>query len=210
MITEPVEAVFFDLGRVIVDFDYLPAIGKLFSSCRPGKIPDENALSDRLFHPLHGINRAFDTGKLTPEEFHDQLCQRFSYTGSFDEFVALWNGIFISKPEVEEIIRALAGRTRLFIISNTNPLHFAHIVRHYDILNTFEDAFLSYRIGACKPEREIFQAALDRTGVDASRAIFIDDMKNHVEAAKKLGFQGSHFISAKTLKEVLSPLLIPE
>ncbi len=210
MITGPVEAVFFDLGRVIVDFDYLPAIVKLFSSCTPGKVPDEHALSDWLFHPLQGTNRAFDTGKLTPEEFYNQLRQHFSYTESYEEFVTLWNGIFTSKPEVEEIIRALAGHTRLFIISNTNPLHFEYIARHYDILDSFEEVFLSYRIGFCKPEKEIFHAALERTGVNASRSIFIDDMEIHVEAARKLGFQALHFASAKGLKENLTPLLLTE
>jgi len=207
MSTQTLEAVFFDLGRVIVDFDYMPAVKNLLASCRPGHVPDLQVLSKWLFDPLHGANRAFDTGRLTSEEFYSKLCRDLSYRGSYEEFRALWNGIFTTKPDVEEIIRGVAGRARLFLISNTNPLHFEYITRHYDILNHFEEFFLSYRIGVCKPERKIFLTALESTGVDASHSIFIDDIPIHVEAAETLGFQGSHFTSAEKLRRTLAPLL---
>jgi len=201
------EAVFFDLGRVIVDFDYLPTLKELFSSCRPGRVPDPQSFFNRIFDPHHGLNRAFDTGRLTGEAFYDRLCRDLSYLGSYETFVARWNGIFTAKPEVESIIRELSGRVRLFLISNTNPLHFEYILRHYKILSLFEAFFLSYRIGVCKPAREIFQAALEKSGVEASGSVFIDDIPAYVEAACELGFQGIHFTSAEKLKKALFPLL---
>jgi FMN phosphatase YigB (HAD superfamily) len=202
-----IEAIFFDLGRVIVDFDYAPVVRKLLAASRKDDSLDFATLFDWFFHPTRGANRAFDCGRITPEQLYDELRRHFGITLCYEDFVSLWNGIFSENREVTEMIETLAADFRLFLISNTNPLHFQHISDHFSVLRRFEAFFLSYRIGACKPEEMIFRTALSQARVEVSRSLFIDDVSEYVEAAKRLGLHGCHFTSAKSLKNYLSALL---
>ncbi|MBI5343814.1 MAG: HAD family phosphatase, partial [Deltaproteobacteria bacterium] len=173
------EGVIFDLGGVLLAFDHMDvcrALGRL-----SGKTPDE--VYGRIFKS--GLEEAYDKGLPTWEFYHEAL-KRLGMNIPFDEFSRIWCGIFTEKNDVIEILASLKGRTRLFLLSNTNELHFEFARKKFPFLdNTFDALFLSYRLGLRKPEPEIYEAVIISSGIDPSNLFFTDDKPDYADAAKK-------------------------
>lgn len=202
-----IEAIFFDLGRVIIDFNHMPIARKLLKKAvhKTAVPPDE--VFDWLFAPVQGICSAFDRGEISPEDFFSRICSRYGLELTFKEFGSIWNENFKEILEVSRIIEELSSHYPLYLISNTNSLHFDYIVERFHILEHFQAYILSYREGLCKPDPEIYHAAVTRARTQADRSVYIDDIAEYVDAARQLGFHGIHFTSAPDLKSRLTALL---
>jgi len=61
----------------------------------------------------------------------------------------------------------------------------------------FDDLIFSAEVGLAKPDRRIYELALDRLGVQRVEAIFIDDVQGNVEAAQAIGMAGIRFESTE-------------
>jgi putative hydrolase of the HAD superfamily len=202
-----IDAIFFDLGRVVVDFDHFPIAQKLLETAvEPGFLHAEEVFQ-WLFHPSRGVCCAFDSGKISPEGFYREICEKFGLSISFLEFTKIWNDIFSENEEVTEMVKELSGNIPLYVISNTNSLHFEYIAERFPVLELFDARILSYKEGVCKPEEKIFRAALSRSGTEPDRSVYIDDIEAFIRAAEGLGFNGIHFTSAQALKDRLTDLL---
>jgi putative hydrolase of the HAD superfamily len=59
-----------------------------------------------------------------------------------------------------------------------------------DFANIFDDVVDSHEVGMRKPNRAIYELALNRLGVEAHRAAFLDDAQSNVDAASALGIHG--------------------
>ncbi|MDX1765079.1 MAG: HAD family phosphatase [bacterium] len=202
-----IEAIFFDLGRVIIDFDHLRIARSLMDKAvgKAGCPPEE--FFNWLFDRAHGACTLFDRGQISEEDFYLQICKTYDLELSFIEFSTIWNETFKEITEVSQLISQLSTRYPLYLISNTNSLHFGYIVEQFPILKHFQSYILSYREGLCKPDPKIYRRALARAGTPADRSLYIDDIAPFVHAARELGFYGIHFTSADHLKTRLSTLL---
>jgi HAD superfamily hydrolase (TIGR01509 family) len=100
----------------------------------------------------------------------------------------------------------LAKRYRLGLLSNTDPIHVAHMEPRYDFFQYFPARTYSCVLGASKPSPLIFREALRASGVKAGEAVFIDDIAAYVEAAQRLGLAGIHFQGAERLAGQLQEL----
>jgi HAD superfamily hydrolase (TIGR01509 family) len=123
---------------------------------------------------------------------------------SYEEFVPIWVDIFTENTEVSELILSQKGKWRLGLLSNTNPLHFGYIYWKYPVVRVFDRWILSHEVGFKKPEVEIFRRAVEWASVEPEEILFIDDMKQHIDAAVALGINGIHFLSAEQLREEMS------
>ena len=100
----------------------------------------------------------------------------------------------IPEPILQESLFAnLAARCKLAVLSNTDPLHSAVLEAEFSFLRHFPARIYSWRVGASKPSAAIYQAALDALGVDASEALYIDDIPDYVEAARAIGMDAIRF-----------------
>ena len=191
-----IETIIFDLGRVIVDFDHHLITQRL------SRISDfdEARLFDLIF--TSDLERSLDRGEISPEEFYKKISQEVKI--GFEEFKAIWNDIFFPpKEEMVKLLGNLKGRYRLYLLSNTNLLHFEYVRDKYEILRVFEEYILSYQVGASKPDEKIFLEALRRSGSPPERCIYIDDIKEFVQAATKIGMKGIHFEGVEKLRRKL-------
>ena len=93
----------------------------------------------------------------------------------------------------EQLIQSLANTADLWVISNTNNLHFEFLASRYPFLGCFKGYVLSHQVGALKPDARIFNAALERAGVEPREALFVDDQAANVAAARKLGIDAFQF-----------------
>jgi HAD superfamily hydrolase (TIGR01509 family) len=67
--------------------------------------------------------------------------------------------------------------------------------------------FCSGDEGIAKPDPKAFELTLERLGLKPNEAVFIDDTREHVEAARKLGLKGILFTTAEELEDELARLL---
>ncbi len=202
-----IEVILYDLGNVILPFSHYQIAEKLARFSQGEKFPDPEAIFSFVFARETGAINEYEMGKVSSSEFFRYLKERFRLSLSFDDFVPIWNDIFAENHDVSQTIRSQKGKWRLGLVSNTNVLHFDYVLSKFPILRVFDRWILSHEVGFKKPDAEIFQKAMEWAGVEPGRILFIDDMKGHVEAARSLGMETVHFISAPQLKEELSKKL---
>jgi len=205
----PIEVILYDLGNVILPFNHYQIAEKLSRSAEKKESQDPQRIFSYLFDLQKGIMNRFDVGKVSPREFFQSIEENLGLSISFDEFIPIWNDIFVEDQEVSQIILSQKGRWRLGLLSNTDSLHFHYILSKFSIMRAFDKWILSYEVGFKKPAVEIFQKAIEWASVEPQKILFIDDIKKHVEVAISLGMQGIHFISAQQLKKELSLKLYP-
>lgn len=204
MIQPPIEVILYDLGNVILPFNHFQIAEKLSRFSQRKEFQDPPKMFSYLFDFEKGAVNGYEVGKVSSLEFFQSLRGFLQLSLSFEDFIPIWNEIFIEDQEVSQIILSQKGRWRLGLLSNTNPLHFDYALAKFSIIHVFDRWILSHEVGFKKPAVEIFQRAVQWASVEPRKILFIDDMKKHVEVAASLGIQGIHFASAVQLREELS------
>ncbi len=196
-----IELIIFDLGNVILPFNHYQIAEKLSRFSINHEEPKE--IFSFLFDIEKGAVNPYETGKISTLEFFESIKRSLKLSISFDEFKPIWNDIFWEDNGVSKIIYALKGKKRLFLLSNTNPLHFDYILSRFPIIRVFDRWILSYEVGFKKPAIEIFETAMKYSLTEPQNIIFIDDVKSHVDVASSLGMKAIHFESANQLRKEL-------
>lgn len=191
-----IEVLIFDLGKVIVDFDYHRSVEAVLAlnPTAAGRIQGVMGGHDLLVK--------YETGQMSSVEFHRVVCEQLGLTCTLEEFKQIWGAMFLPEPLLsDELLAFLARRYQLLLLSNTNELHFEYVLERYLILRHFTAHVLSYVEGSLKPDEKIYQAAIRTARVDPSRIFFTDDRRENVDAALHLGFQAVLFQSEQELKK---------
>ena len=205
-----IEVILYDLGNVILPFNHYQIAEKLVPFSGKKEFQDPRKIFSCLFNFEDGMINRYEEGKIPSLQFFLLLKESFDLSLSFEAFVPIWNDIFIENPEVSEMVLSQRGKWRLGLLSNTNLLHFDHILSTFPIVRAFDHWILSHEVGYKKPAVEIFQRAIEWASVEPEKILFIDDMKKNVDVALSLGMEGINFTSARQLKEELSKKLITQ
>jgi HAD superfamily hydrolase (TIGR01509 family) len=194
-----IAAIAFDLGNVLVAVDHLRFCRRL--APLTGMSPE--AVYAAVFQT--GLEPGYDTGRLSSREFHRQVQAHFGIDLPYPRFRELWAEIFAPLEDMEAVAARLVPRYPLYLLSNTNPMHFHYIQEHFPrLLQPFRAFILSYRVGSRKPEAEIFQALIRKIGLPPAQILYTDDKQEFVEAARAHGLVAWHFTSPREFKEQLS------
>jgi len=194
-----IAAVAFDLGNVLVKVDHLRFCRSLAELA--GWPPQEIYAAVFQSH----LEPGYDRGRLSSREFHRRLQARFRLDLPFPRFRDLWNEIFDPLDDMQEVVARLARRYPLYLLSNTNPLHFRYVREHFAmLLKHFRALILSYRVGSRKPEAAIFQALLREVGLPPARILYIEDNEDFVAAARTHGLTAWIFVSPQDFQERLT------
>ncbi|MGZ4951051.1 MAG: HAD family hydrolase [Halobacteriota archaeon] len=194
----------FDLGNVILPFEHRQIAVKLHEV----SLIQDRFTSDDLFRFLfdrdRGFVNPFEEGLLSSSDFFEKLRESYKLELEFEQFKDIWNDIFVENPDVNAIIAYLKNKGfSIFLLSNTNELHFSYIKGRYPIVHSLDEWILSYEVGARKPKKKIYDVVFEKTDITRDETLYIDDIKAYVEAAKRYGLQGLHFKNAKDLSEFL-------
>ena len=186
--------IIFDLGGVILDInmqkalDGFAALGLTQSELRF----DKGETAD-LMH-------RYQLGHFATDEFCRLVAAKCN-PGTTPEQVALaWNSICIGIPERKlNAIKALKQRANVYLLSNTNDLHWQYCLDHWFNANGnrcedfFDKVFLSQEMHLEKPHVEIFEQVIKTINAvrdaEASDTIFLDDNLDNVNAAKNCCIQ---------------------
>jgi putative hydrolase of the HAD superfamily len=192
-----ITTIIFDLGQVVVSFDWQKALQR---AAQQTDVRYEDILK---YFTDPANDTLFVEGKMSAHDFFEQVQKKFHFSLSYDEFREIYNDIFSPMPETEELIKVLEKEYRLVILSNTNEFHFPHILNTYPIMDYFDEFILSYEEKCQKPNYEIFERALKKLRVSPQETIFIDDNEKNVHSAEQLGIRGIHFTGIKALRDGL-------
>jgi glucose-1-phosphatase len=194
----------FDLGNVILPFDHRQIATKLLArSGKKDRVTAETIFS-YLFDLEEGSVNGFEEGLETSLEFFNDVRDCFDLDMEFDEFGEIWNSIFRGDPEVDAIIRFLKGRGfPLYLLSNTNELHFAHIIERYPIVHLMDEWILSFEVGAKKPKARIYESIFELADAAPHEVFYVDDVEGYIAQARSMGIRGTVFKEAQGLWKAL-------
>lgn len=186
-----IKNIIFDFGCVLVDLDKQRCV-EAFKSIGAESISayvDECRQED-LFHDL-------ETGKTGIGEFCNEVRRKApACTADNETICKAWNSLLTGIPgrRLEKLL-SLKERYRIFVLSNTNPIHWHKAATCYfpmrgmTVDDYFEKIFLSYSMHMVKPDLRIFSRTLDEAGIKAEETLFIDDSEANCRAAERLGIR---------------------
>jgi 2-haloacid dehalogenase len=176
--------VVFDLGKVLVDFDYSIAAGKIAARCR-------KSLSEitAVIAQSHFI-MDYESGKLTRPEFFKHVQEATGFGGTLEQFGEFFADIFTEIPPMVEIHAELRRRNiPTYIFSNTNDLAVEHIRRNFPFFKHFDGYIYSYNVGALKPDAKIYESLEKLAGCHGPEIVYLDDRPENVAAGAARGWQ---------------------
>jgi len=176
--------VVFDLGKVLLDFDYRISAEKIARRSR--LTPDQ--VRDLLDHSP--LLQRFETGLMSREQFYGEVCAACGFSGNLDEFCATFADIFFEiKPMIALHAALRAARVPTYIFSNTNAIADAHIRERFPFFSRFDGYVLSYQHGAMKPAPRLYEVLEGQTGRKGEAILYLDDRPENVEAGLARGWQ---------------------
>ena len=196
MAIKQIKAIIFDIGRVLVRVDIRRA--------QLGLAQGINLAPEELWSAIEKDPRWSDwqEGRMSARDWHLNLGNRLGLRLSFEEFKNVWNSALDPQPiHQDSLFTGLAKRYTLGLLSNTDPIHVAHLESTFKFFEHFPKARRTYSCvaGASKPNPLIFREALRACKVRADQAVYIDDIAPYVDAARALGMAGIHFQSPHQL-----------
>ena len=188
------KAIIFDLGRVLVNFDFKRGYRALEGLCPypAAEIPGRLASC--------GLVEQFETGLIEPRDFVAQFSAVLDLDIDYDHFCRIWGSIFTETLVPESLLAGLAARYRLLLLSNTNAIHFEMLRASHPMLRHFHELVLSYEVKAMKPQPEIYQAAITRARCRPEECFYTDDIAAYVTAARGQGIDAVQFESAAQIE----------
>jgi|SRR5688572_23291298 len=193
-----IEALLFDLGKVLVDFDFELGMNRFAART---SLPAEEFKAIILEQTWV---RRYEHGHISSVEYHRYLRDSGKLDMSIHEFHEAWSAVFLPDPIVPETLLArLKTRYPLILVSNTNESHAEFIARNYQVLDYFDHKIFSHEVGSMKPDRRIYEEAIAAAGKPPEALFFTDDRPENVESAAKLGINAHQFQSVAGLVDAL-------
>jgi glucose-1-phosphatase len=201
--TRKYKVIIFDIGRVLVRLDIARAQRGLAEGLAMS--PEE------LWTAIEKDPRWKDwqEGRISARDWYLHLSSKLKLPLSFQKFTDVWNLALDPQPiHGSEFFAGLAKNYRIGLLSNTDPIHVAYLESTYDFFRYFptERRIYSCTVGVSKPNPAIYQAALKACKAGAQESVYIDDIRENVEAAERLGLIGVQYHSATQLEQDLQNL----
>ncbi|MDR2116582.1 MAG: HAD family phosphatase [Planctomycetaceae bacterium] len=197
--------IFFDLGNVLLRFSIqrLAKQGAELTGCT----------EDEVLHAVfsNDMERKLECGEISEQEFYESFCNVIGKQPEPSQLANALNDIFEVIEEIQPFLKKLtAADFPRGILSNTGPGHWNHCIKKYPfLLQHFpKNHVLSFRAGAMKPDRKIYETALKTAlqnipDIKPKEILFIDDLEPNVAGAKDFGFDSFQFVSEQQLFQEL-------
>ena len=194
-----IRCVLFDVGNVLLFFSHDRMCRQLATvlDC------DSQAVRERLFGS--GLAEEYDCGRISTDAVLANLAQLAE--GSFDAEAARMAAAEIFEPNLEivPVVEALGRKgIRLVLLSNTCEVHSHYYLGTFDVFSFFDGRVLSHEVGVRKPDSAIFRVALEEAGCAPEECFFVDDLAEHVAAARGCGIDAVVFEGVPSLRAELA------
>ena len=196
-----ITTVVFDIGKVLIGFDWDRYIGELFDA--------ETAL--RVTRAMFGGGdwKELDRAVLSEEEILARFYE--AEPGCKKEIDEAFErvGECIERREwAIPLIESIKQRGyRVLVLSNMSEHVMGSNPGAYDFTDHMDGGIWSCRVKRIKPDPEIYRILLDEYGLTAEECIFIDDTPANIAAAKRLGMKTILFSGREQLTADLDKAL---
>ncbi len=199
-----IENIIFDLGGVLLDIDFERTL-RAFEEIGFTDIADQFNL-----HQSAGLFADFERGKIQNEDFLDALARKTATPVKHEALLRAWNSILTGfRKESVFHLRHLAERYRLYLLSNTNHLHYIAFSEYFirdtglvKLEDCFTKAWFSHELGLRKPNAEIYTTVLADGRLAPEATLFIDDLASNIAAAAKLGIQTHQLLPMERIENL--------
>ena len=181
-------AIVFDLGKVLIPFDYAHTINKLNHI--------ENGMGDKFlefYKSNYHFHRDFESGKISENEFVSKMLEIVDHKIDAETFKKYYADIFTVNEDVVSLLPILKKDYKLFLLSNTDSIHQKYGWQKYEFLKYFDELILSHEVRSVKPEGKIYRKVEEASGLPSEEHFYIDDIQEYVDAAIKLGWDAVVF-----------------
>jgi FMN phosphatase YigB (HAD superfamily) len=192
------KAVIFDLGKVVLDFDY----GIAARTLAPFSRTDATAL--RTLIDQSPLLHQFETGLISSQELFESVTRETGFHGGFEAFHNAFGNIFEEIEPMVNLHREIrAAGIPTHVLSNTNEIAIHHIRQRFPFFHSFDSYIFSHEVGAMKPTPAIYEALEQSAGLTGPDLLYIDDRAENIDAALARGWQSIlHHDPAVTVPEV--------
>lgn len=185
-----VKNIIFDFGGVLMDLDFkitVVGLSKLL------QVDFKDKLYIKWFLDLF---KSFEKATISEEEFLAALINNSTENPSKESLISVWNAMMLStKKERFDMLKELKGDYKVYLLSNTNTIHYRRMLEimkelfgDLDFHRTyFHKAYYSQQMGMRKPDKEIFDTICIENNLEKTETLFIDDLPFNVEGARKAG-----------------------
>src|SRR5262245_19750485 len=198
-----IEALLFDLGRVVIDLDQAHAYARWAELAGVPMRDIASLVRERILDGEAYCRH--ERGEMSDEQFFAHLRGELKIALSDAQFVDGWNRIFIGEmPGIRRVLASAQGLLPLYAFSNTNAVHQAYWSRNFcELLAPFRKIYVSYELGARKPEPAAFRTVVADMGFAPERVLFFDDSPENVAGARACGLVAVEVTMAAEIEQVL-------
>lgn len=193
----------FDLGGVILNIDFArteQAFEKL-------GLPNFSQYITR-FH-ITTFFKEYEVGGISDAEFIQELRALLPQPVSDQSIIAAWNALLLDfPPERIELLQNLKKQYRLFLLSNTNSLHFQAFQQQLQaqtgflMEDLFEKTYYSHTCHMRKPDATIYELVVKENNLLPAETLFMDDTETNFSGAQEVGLQVIHIKPGQTITEL--------
>jgi putative hydrolase of the HAD superfamily len=193
-----IKAIVFDFGNVIAKFDNMIFINKIakHSDKKPAELK-------RLIYEEEKLPSQYEQGKISSDEFYNQAVKSCNLEIGRTQFRDAYTQIFTPIPETINLIYKLKPNYKLGLLSSTSEWDFEYGIKPLINTEIFDSITLTYELRLKKPDRKMFQDAINKLGVCAEETLLIDDLPEVIDAAIIFGMRAILYQKPDNLVEDL-------
>jgi len=193
---EQIEIVLFDIGGVLARFSGISVLRELTGAASETEVARRWLMSPSV--------RRFESGACTDHEFAAGMVAEWELPYSAEEFLAIFP-TWLEDPfdGAEQMIRDASARVGVGCLSNTNSLQWRGTISQWPLSRYFEYRFLSFELGAVKPDPEIYELAIARLPAPPENVLFLDDNPPNVAHAQAIGLRAEQVGGVAQARAVL-------
>jgi HAD superfamily hydrolase (TIGR01509 family) len=180
-----IRAAIFDIGNVLLRFNYMVAAERLRLVNGLQELPDRGVIVN--------AKAALEGGKIKRSEFLEIALREFQHTGDEETFLEVWRDIFYPNLPMVEFAKDLSAHMPVYLLSNISCIHREYIFTQYEFFSMFAGGAFSYELGCMKPEALIYSRTLEKFGLQPAEVILFDDMPENVEGARAAGWHAVQY-----------------
>lgn len=196
-----IKNIVFDLGGVLLNLNFNKAM-QAFKKAGLADIEDQ-------INAFESVFAQFEKGNISPATFRNAIREKAHVALTDNEIDDLWNLMLLDIPhEKLKLILDLRSRYMVYLLSNTNAIHWDYICKNafdyhrFRVNDYFEDTFLSFKMHLAKPDKSIYERMLQEANLLPEETLFIDDSEANCKAAEELGIQTHHYQTGENLSKL--------
>jgi len=172
----------FDIGKVLLDFDFESSLSKLL----PADHPEPASTLAKLLEKKD----EFEAGRMSMGDYTAWAIETLGTNATPEGFHTAWQNIFTPNLPMWETARSLAAQGhRLILFSNTNAIHCPKVFEDFPEFSLFHGSILSYETKSIKPHPEIYRHAIAKYSLVPENTLYIDDLPANIATGNQFGFR---------------------